>query len=115
MMNKLRMLLSIVLHTIPHHALEGMQTLIPQLLIYMTCWRTLIPSQINLDFLIQHQHASEIPLDHQLEMLVSQPPTPLHGTHPNNTMVLYTPQIHKKIDIHIHPSHNNNYQCLDIF
>lgn len=53
--------LPIVLHTILDHVFEGMQTLIPQLLAWydMTRRQTLIPSQTNLHFLVQHWNTSK--------------------------------------------------------
>lgn len=97
-MNTLKILLSIVLHTIPDHALEGMQAFIPQLLAWdnMTCQRAFILSQTNLHILLQHWKARTTPLDHHLKMLVGQRAPPLHEA--GNTMILdKPPQIHKKI------------------
>ena len=56
-LTKLRILhFAVVLHTIPDHTLEGMQTLIPQLHAWhdMARWWTLILSQTNLNFLVQY-------------------------------------------------------------
>ena len=79
-MHKLKTLLPVILHAIPNHAKECMQTLIPQPLARnnMACGRTHIPSQTHLNLLLQHRYTTNIPLHNYLEMFMHRYATPLH-------------------------------------
>lgn len=89
--HELEMLLTIVLHTSPNHALEGVQTLIPQLLARddMSIGGLTSHPKQTFHFLVQYQKTTKISFHAHLKIFVGQSSSSSQGhqclhQHPND-------------------------------